>query len=168
MADNIQYDVQAYDLLTPAIRDLLNSYPALENGEKITFSQLDATHGKAMFPTSGAIVQYQRESITGHVEKQCLYPFTLVYRASGLSQNRKANAKEWLETLGKWLEKQSIQIGDTTYKLEEYPTLHSLDGDAEIEEIARQTPAYLATTNADLSEDWVISIQARYRIEYDI
>ena len=160
MEENVQYDVQGYDLLTPAIYDLLNTYPGLDKGEKISFSQLNESHGKAMFPSTGAIVQYQRESITGHVEKHCLYPFTFVYRASGLTQNRKVNAKEWLE-------KQTISIGEQAYKITEYPVLNSLDGDAEIEEIARQTPAYLAQTNGDMSEDWVMTIQARYRIEYD-
>lgn len=167
MEENVQYDVQGYDLLTPAIYDLLNTYPGLDTGEKVSFSQLNESHGKAMFPSTGAIVQYQRESITGHIEKHCLYPFTFVYRASGLTQNRKVNAKEWLENLGKWLEKQTVSIGNRTYKIDEYPVLNSLDGDAEIEEIARQTPAYLAQTNGDMSEDWVMTIQARYRIEYD-
>jgi hypothetical protein len=167
MEENVVYDVQGYDLLTPAIYDLLNSYPGLEKNEKVSFSQLNESHGKAMFPSTGAIVQYQKESITGHVEKRCLYPFTFVYRASGLTQSRKVNAKEWLETLGKWLEKQTVSIGGQNYKIQEYPVLNSLDGDAEIEEIARQTPAYLAQTNGDMSEDWVMTVQAHYRIEYD-
>lgn len=163
--NNVQIDVQAYDLLTPAIRDLMDSYPGLDEGEKFSFGQLDESYGKAIFPTTGAIVQYQKESITGHVEKMCLYPYTVVYRASGLTQGRKVNVKEWMDMLGRWLEKQPVKIGDTVYQLSDYP---ELAGDSDkIEEIARQTPAYLAATNADMSEDWVMNIQARYWIEYD-
>ena len=161
---NVQYDPVGYDLLTPAIRDLMDTYPGLETGETFSFSMLNGEFGQAIFPTTGAVVQYERESITGHVEQMCLYPFTVVLRVSGQTQNRKANAKEWLDMLGRWLEMQPITIGETTYKLDEYPTLN---GDAKIMDISRTTPAYLSVTNADMSEDWVISIQARYRNEFD-
>lgn len=164
MPDNVQYDVQGYDLLTPAIRDLMDSFPGLGKGEKFSFSMLDAEDGKAIFPTSGAVVQYERESITGHVEQMCLYPYTVVFRVGGQTQGRKVKAKEWLDMLGRWLECQTIKIGEQEYKLDDYPPLK---GDAKIMDISRQTPAYLAVTNADMSEDWVISIQARYRNEFD-
>jgi len=162
--NSTQYDLAGYDLLTPAIRDLMDSYPGLDSGETFSFSMLEAEYGQAIFPISGAIVQYERESITGHVEQMCLYPFTVVLRVSGQTENRKANAKEWLDTLGRWLEMQTVIIGDTSYKLSEYP---ELNGDAKIMDISRTTPAYLSMTNADMSEDWVISIQARYRNEFD-
>lgn len=161
---NIQYDSAGYDLLTPAIRDLIDTFPGLDTGESFSFSMLNGEYGQAIFPTTGAVVQYERESITGHVEQMCLYPFTVVLRVSGQTQNRKANAKEWLDMLGRWLEMQPITIGETTYKLDEYP---ELNGDAKIMDISRTTPAYLTVTNADMSEDWVISIQARYRNEFD-
>jgi hypothetical protein len=161
---NIQYDSAGYDLLTPAIRDLIDTFPGLDAGESFSFSMLNGEYGQAIFPTTGAVVQYERESITGHVEQMCLYPFTVVLRVSGQTQNRKANAKEWLDMLGRWLEMQPITIGETTYKLDEYP---ELNGDAKIMDISRTTPAYLTVTNADMSEDWVISIQARYRNEFD-
>jgi len=165
--NNEHYDVEGYDLLTPAIWDLLNSYPGLEKGEKFRFSELNCEYGKAMFPTTGAVVQYEKESITGHVEQMCLYPFTVLFRVSGQTQKRKANAKEWLDTLGRWLEMQTVKIGDTEYKLNEYPELNPSDEETKIMDISRTTPAYLAVTNGDMSEDWVISIQARYRNEFD-
>lgn len=161
---NIQYDSAGYDLVTPAIRDLMDSYPGLENGEKFSFSMLNGEYGQAIFPTTGAVVQYERESITGHVEQMCLYPYTVVLRVSGQTQNRKVNAKEWLDMLGRWLEMQPIIINGQTYKLDDYPVLV---GEAKIMDISRTTPAYLSVTNGDMSEDWVISIQARYRNEFD-
>ena len=163
----VQYDVVGYDLLTPAIWDLLNSYPGLDEGESFSFSTLNGEYGKAIFPTTGAVVQYERESITGHVEQMCLYPFTVVFRVSGQTQNRKANAKEWLDTLGRWLEMQTVKIGDTEYKLDDYPVINSPNEDCKIMNISRNTPSYLAVTNGDMSEDWVISIQAQYRNEFD-
>lgn len=163
-SQNIQYDSAGYDLVTPAIRDLMDSYPGLEDGEKFSFSMLNGEYGQAIFPTTGAVVQYERESITGHVEQMCLYPYTVVLRVSGQTQNRKVNAKEWLDMLGRWLEMQPITIDGQTYKLDDYPILV---GEAKIMDISRTTPAYLSVTNGDMSEDWVISIQARYRNEFD-
>lgn len=160
----VKYDIDGFDVVTVAIRELINQFPALSDGDEITFSTLDDTSGKAMFPISGAVIESEREGITGHVTQVCLYPFTVIYRASGTSQNRKANIKEWLDNLGKWLEKQSITIKDTTYKLDEYPTL---TGNRKFLSIDRQTPGYLNNVNENKSEDWAISISARYQNDFD-
>ena len=55
--------------------------------------------------------------------KVCLYPFYVIYRASGLNENRKARVKEWLDTLGKWLEQQKIVVDREEYVLSELPPL---------------------------------------------
>ena len=83
MADKpIVYDVTGTELLTTALRELINTYPGL-NGETITFATLGADSGKAMFPTQGAVIQSERQSITGHVTQNCQYPFSIYYRAGG-------------------------------------------------------------------------------------
>ena len=116
-----------------------------------------------MFPVSGAVVETERRSITGKVTKVCLYPFYVIYRASGLNENRKAKVKEWLDTLGKWLEQQKVVIDGEEYVLSELPPL--TDG-RKFLSIERQTPAYLDNTNEDKTEDWAIYISARYQYEY--
>ena len=72
--------------------------------------------------------------------------------------------KEWLDNLGKWLEKKEITISDKKYHLTEYPTL---TGERKFLKISRQTPSYLADTTESMAEDWAISITAQYQYEYD-
>lgn len=160
MAD--RYDFDGYEVVTSALRELLNEYPAID--EKIAFSKLADDGGVAMFPTTGSVIQSERESITGHVTQVCLYPFYIVYRVAGLSENNKANVKEWLDSLGKWLEKQPIQVRGEEYKLAEYPTL---TGNRKFLDIARTSPSYLESVNENKSENWVVRINASYQNEFD-
>lgn len=159
----IKYDIDGYEKVTTALTELLNQYPALDSGEEITFSVLEETSGIGMFPVSGAVVETEKTTITGKVTKVCLYPFYVVYRASGLNESRKARVKEWLDTLGKWLEQQKVVIDGEEYVLSELPPL--TDG-RKFLSIERQSPAYLDNTNEDKTEDWAIYISARYQYEY--
>lgn len=159
----VKYDIDGYEKVTTALTELLNQYPALERGEEITFSVLEESSGIGMFPVSGAVVETEKRSITGKVTKVCLYPFYVVYRASGLDEKRKERVKEWLDTLGKWLEQQKVVIDGEEYVLSELPPL--TEG-RKFLSIERQTPAYLDNTNEDKTEDWAIYISARYQYEY--
>ena len=160
----VKYDVDGYDAVTSALRELLNQYPGLEYGDEITFSVLGQDSGKAMYPVNGSVIETEKENIIGHVTEVCLYPLYVIYRASGLNENRKAKVKEWLDNLGKWLEQKDVMIDGTQYKLEELPPL--TDG-RKFLSIKRQTPAYLDTVNENKSENWAIYISARYQYEYD-
>jgi len=148
------------DNVTTALRELLNSYPELSTSDEITFSVLDTDSGKAMFPTSSVAILNEIEDVTGHVEQTCVYPFMVIYRVSGLTENRKANVKEWLDNLGRWLEKQEVN-GNV---IESYPTLTK---GKEFTKIARTSQGYLYNTSEDKVEDWAISIQATYTNEFD-
>lgn len=160
----MQYDIDGYDVVTTAIRELTNRYPGIPPNDEIAFSELGEDSGKAMFPISGAIIESEKESITGHVTQVCLYPFYVIYRAGGLAENRKAAVKEWLDNLGKWLERQIVKIDGTEYLLTEYP---ELTGNRKFLSINRQTPGYLDSTNENQSENWAIYISARYQNEFD-
>ncbi len=160
----VKYDIDGFDVITTALQELVNQFPELREGEEIEFSTLGDASGKAMFPVSGAVIESEKESITGHVTQVCLYPFCVIYRASGTKPKRKADIKEWLDNLGKWLEKQTITINNNTYKLEEYPVL---TGNRKFLTIDRQTPAYLDSTNENKSENWAINISARYQNDFD-
>lgn len=161
MADKeIKYDVDGYEALTTAIRTLLNQYPGLSDGDEIAFAVLTEESGKAMFPVSGAIIETEKTSVTGRVAQVCLYPFYVLYRASGLSESRKAAVTEWLNDLGRWLEKQTITVNGESYTITDYP---ELTGNRTILEIERTTPAYLDSTETNKAENWAIALSVRYR-----
>lgn len=160
----IRYDLDGYDILTAALRDIINAYPGLEYGEEIAFSILGEDEGKAMFPLSGAVVEKEKESITGHVQQICVYPFCVIYRAAGLSENNKASVKEWLDDLGRWLELQPVMIRGEPHRLDNYP---ALTGKRKMLTVSRQSPAYLDGTNDNQSENWAIYLSARYQNEFD-
>lgn len=159
----VKYDVDGYDAVTSALRELLNQYPALSSSDEIAFASLGEDSGKAIFPISGAVIETEKRTITGKVTEVCLYPFYVIYRAAGLSENRKATVKEWLDNLGKWLEQKKVLINGMEYQLKELPPL--TDG-RKFLSISRQTPAYLDTVNENQSENWAIYISARYQYEY--
>lgn len=159
----VKYDIDGYDAVTSALMELLNQYPGLNVKDEISFSTLGEDVGKAMFPVSGAVIETERRSVTGKVTEVCLYPFYIIYRASGLNEKNKVRIKEWLDTLGKWLEQKKVLIAGTEYQLEGLPPL--TDG-RKFLSIERQTPSYLDTVNENQSENWAIYISARYKYEY--
>lgn len=161
--NEIRYDVAGYEHVTAALRELLNQYPALAEGDEIAFAMLADDGGKAMFPMSGGIIEQERKSVTARIHQICRYPFYVIYRAGGLSENRKAAIKIWLDQLGEWLERRTVNIDGTAYKLSHYPTLTA---DRKILSIVRQTPAYLDSISEDHIESWAISLTARYENYY--
>ena len=167
MANNnkrtIEYDVDGYDVITEALKTLLNEYPALTKGQQIKFNTLDENSGISMFPLSGAIIERKTKDILGRTTEICQYPFYVIARYGHLSETRKINTKEWLDNLGRWLERQTITIGNTNYTLTGYPALTQ---NRRFIEIRRTTPAALNAINNNNTEDWAISIVARYENQY--
>lgn len=158
----VKFDVDGYEAVTSALKELLNQFPLLD-GNKITFSSLKENNGISFFPISGAVVETQKKTITGKIYEVCQYPFFIVYRASGLSESRKAKIKEWLDSLGRWLEQKEIEHENKSYILNEFPSL--TEGRTFIS-INRNSSAYLDNTSEDKTEDWVINISAKYKYEY--
>lgn len=156
----IRYDVDGYEEVTDALASLLDSFPGLEEDEKIRFSTLDEDGGIAFYPVTGAVIAQEKKSVTGKVDQLCNYPFYVIYRSSIDSPKVKASIKEFLDTLGKWLEQQTVVINGEQVKLEEYPVLTE---ERKIEEIARLTPAHLDNVRDGNIQDWAISISLKYR-----
>lgn len=156
----IRYDVDGYEEVTDALASLLDSFPGLEEDEKIRFSTLDEDGGIAFYPVTGAVIAQEKKSVTGKVDQLCNYPFYVIYRSSIDSPKVKASIKEFLDTLGKWLEQQTVVINGEQVKLEEYPVLTE---ERKIEEIARLTPAHLDNASDGNIQDWAISISLKYR-----
>lgn len=166
MADKeVRYDIDGQEVVSTALMDLINEYPGLTQGEYIQYATLGDSKGKAVFPTSGSAIKNEIKDVTGHVEQTCDYPFIVIYRASGLSESKKEKVKEWLDNLGRWLEKQPIIVNGTEYQLEEYP---ALTRGREFKQIQRVSPSYLDSINDDKAENWAINITATYTNEYDL
>lgn len=158
--NQVKYDVDGYDIITDALKDLLNSFPGLLQGETIRFSTLEEDSGMSFYPTSGSVIADEKMSVTGKINQLCNYPFYIIYRTAANSPGSKIDIKEFLDNIGKWLEKQSVEIDNQKQKLSAYPEL--TEG-REITEIIRQTPAYLDNTSDNNVQDWAISLVLRYR-----
>lgn len=156
-------DLEGYEIVTDAIQSLLDTYPGLEEGDKIVFSNLEETSGIAWYPVSGGAIEKEKKSVTGKVTQLCSYSFFIVYRSGSALPKRKVKIKEFLDSLGKWLERQQIKINEDTIQLKEYP---SLSEGRRIEEIRRQTMAYLDSRTEDNIEDWVIGMNLKYKAEF--
>ena len=146
----VKYDVDGYDIVTNALKDLLNQYPGLETGEVFKFSTLKEDDGIAFYPVSGAVIAQEKKSVTGKVNQLCNYPFYIVYRTSRDSPNMKAE----------WLERQTVVIDGEKHRLTSYPALTE---ERKIEEITRITPSYLDKIYENNVQDWVISMSLKYR-----
>ena len=77
------------------------------------------------------------------------------------------SAKDYLDNIGKWLERQTVSIetasGTQEYTLESYPML---TGGRVIESIARQSSATLDGITDNQSDIWAINISLVYRNEF--
>lgn len=155
-------DVEGSDIVSTTLMALLNIFPGLGN-RKIAFSTLSETSGIGFFPTSGAVLLTNRESITGHVRQKCAYPFNIVYRAALKTEKQKMRVKEFLDALGRWLEQQPVELEDETYTLLAYPVLEK---GRKIKNIVRSTPAYLERAYQDSVEDWTIRLTLTYEADY--
>lgn len=158
-------DLDGSEAVSKVLLDFLNTFPGLSGSKQILFSMLSETSGIGFFPIAGAVLQNNSEDITGHVTQICLYPFNIVYRAAPKSQAQRIRIKEWLDTLGKWLEKQTVTLDNQKYKVTDYPSL--LAGNRVIKSISRTSPAYFNAAYEDGVEDWLISCTLTYQNEFD-
>lgn len=158
-----QYDIDGSTVLSEVLLVLVNQFPGLKTGEKIAFATLADNKGKALFPSTGAIIETDERDILGGHHQVCRYPFTIVLRSGSLTEARRVTAKEWLDDLGRWLEKQTISVDSTDYTLEEYP---DLGAGRVLTSIRRTSPSYLNAVYDNKVEDWAITISARYKNDF--
>lgn len=163
-APQIAFDIDGSEAVSSVLLSLLNTFPGLGTRE-ILFSTLAKDSGIGFFPTSGAAILSNEEDITGHVKQICLYPFTIVYRSAPRTEAQKLRVKEFLDMLGKWLERQPVIINGCEYQISAYPSIST--GNRVIKSIGRSNPAHLDSAYQDGVEDWVISATLRYENEFD-
>lgn len=156
-------DAAGYELLTKAVKDLLNQFPGL-NGQRILFEELEEETGIAFSADAGALVMAERQSITDHVTQTCQFPILVVYRTSATREFQKLSVSAFLETLGKWICKEPVEIDGEIYKLLQYPEIS--DG-RKITRISRNN-AYGTVPNENKSQDWILPVTIQYTYEFDM
>lgn len=148
----VRFDLREAADLTAAIMGMLNEYPDLAEGERFAFARLDETGGLAVYPGTGAVIEEERRSVTGKVRQVCRYPFILLSRAGGLSEERRRGAKEWLDTLARWLEQRK--------------DLPALTDGRTLLGLAILSPGYLYDVDESKTETWAVELAARYENIY--
>lgn len=158
-------DASGFDILTSAVKSLLNQYPGLEDGEVIKFEELGKESGIAFSADNGALVYAESEDVCGFRHQKCQYPFYVVYRTASNKERLKLSAQEFLDSLGKWLCQEPVVINGTQTRLAAFPALS--EGRI-IKRITREN-SYGLEPNADAVQDWVLPVTVQYTndIEYE-
>ena len=156
-------DPTGYEYMKKAIKSLLNQYPGLD-GEKIYFEELGEESGIAFSADSGALVMSERRSITDHVTQTCQFPFLLIYRTTATREFEKLNVSAFLDTIGKWLCKEPVEINGVSSRLTTYPVIS--DG-RKITRITRNN-SYGTVPNENKSQDWILPVSVQYTYEFDM
>lgn len=155
-------DAAGFEVLTKAVQYLLDQYPGLD-GRVILFEEIGAESGIAFSADSGALVMSERRSITGHVSQVCQFPFIVVYRTTATREYQKLYVQTFLDTLGKWLCKEPIEINGAAYRLNDYP---ALAGGRKITKVTRNN-SYGTEPNENASQDWLLPVSIEYTNEFD-
>ena len=158
-------DASGFDILTRAVRTLLNQYPGLEDGEVIKFEELGKESGIAFSADNGALVYAESEDVCGGIHQKCQYPFYVVYRTAATKERLKLNVQDFLDTLGKWICREPVSINGTQTRLAAFPALS--DGRV-IKRITRDN-SYGLEPNEEAVQDWVLPVTVQYTndIEYE-
>lgn len=163
--EQVKYDLEGFEVLTGAIRALLDRAPVLGEGERIAFATLREEGGLAMFPGDGAVVEAERRSVTGRVRQVCRYPFVVLCRSAGMTEESRARTKERLDALGRWLGRQPVTVDGRMCRLEEYP---ALTGGRRLLDFVITAPASLAERDEHQAETWAAGLAARYENIFDL
>ena len=152
-------DATGYEVITEAMKDLLNQFPGLLPGEEVKYEELGEDSGIAFSNDAGALVYTEREDVIGGVHQTCQYPFFIVYRAASSAKERqKMSIQEFLDAFGKWLCREPTVIEDETYKLDGYP---KLAGTRQIKKITRDN-SYGTEPQENGVQDWLLPVTVQY------
>ena len=156
-------DATGYEYMKKAVKDLLNTFPGLD-GRKIYFEEIGEESGIAFSADAGALVMSERRSITDHVTQNCQFPFLVIYRTTATREFQKLTVSNFLDSLGKWLCKEPVEIEGAVHRLTAYPTI--ADG-RKITRVTRNN-SYGTVPNENQSQDWILPVSVQYTYEFDI
>jgi hypothetical protein len=160
-------DASGYDVLTIAVKALLNQFPGLDQQQNpytiVRFEQLDDTSGIAFSSDDGALVFAETEDVLGVVHQTCRYPFYIVYRIAATKEKPKMNTQEFLDTFGKWLCKEPVEIDGVSYRLNVYPTLSQ---GRKITKVTRDNSYGLEPQESGV-QDWILPVSIEYKYDFE-
>lgn len=155
----VRFDVDGSEIVSKVLLELLNKCPAL-CGKKVAFSTLGEDEGLGFFPSVGAAITSETETITGDVHQVCAYPFDVVLHCAPKTEAARIRCKELLDAIGRWLERQSITVNGEMHTMDAYPAL--TEGNRKIRAISRTSPSHLNAVYQNGVEDWLFSGSLRY------
>lgn len=155
----VRFDVDGSEIVSKVLLELLNKCPAL-CGKKVAFSTLGEDEGLGFFPSVGAAITSETETITGDVHQVCAYPFDVVLRCAPKTEAARIRCKELLDAIGRWLERQPITVNGEMHTMDAYPAL--TEGNRKIRAISRTSPSHLNAVYQSDVEDWLFSGSLRY------
>ena len=163
-AQPIRKDAAGYEILTSAMKALLNQYPGLDPGEVIRFEELGEDSVIAFSADNGALVYSEKEDICGGVHQTCQFPFYVVYRTASQKERYKLNIQAFLDNLGKWICREPTTINGAVTRLKAFPELAS---GRVIKRITRDN-SYGTEPQENGVQDWILPISVRYTNDFEL
>lgn len=163
-AKPIGKDATGYEILTAAMKALLNQYPGLDPGETIKFEELGEDSGIAFSADNGALVYSEREDICGGIHQVCQYPFYVVYRSAAQKERYKLSIQQFLDTLGKWICREPAMINGVETRLSAFPRLSN---GRQIKRITRDN-SYGTEPQENGVQDWILPVSVRYTNDFEL
>lgn len=158
----IGYDATGYEVMTKAVQELLNQYPALD-GKQILFEELNENSGNISFSSdNGSLVMSESRNILGRISQRCQYPFYVVYHVASTDERQKLRVQMFLDSLGKWICGEPVYINGNECRLASYPTL------AHGRSITRVTRSnsYGLEPSENGEQDWLMPVTVEYKNQY--
>lgn len=156
-------DASGYDVLTIAVKALLNQFPGLYENETVKFEELGENSGIAFSADNGALIFSETEDVLGGVRQTCQYPFYIIYRTSSTKERQKMSIQEFLDTFGKWLCREPVVIDGSEQRLSNYPTLSQ---GRKITKVTRDNSYGLEPQESGV-QDWILPVSIEYKYDFE-
>ena len=156
-------DASGYDVLTTAVKALLNQFPGLYENETVKFEELGEDSGIAFSADNGALIFSETEDVLGGVRQTCQYPFYIIYRTSSTKERQKMSIQEFLDTFGKWLCREPVVINESEQRLSKYPTLSQ---GRKITKVTRDNSYGLEPQESGV-QDWILPVSIEYKYDFE-
>lgn len=160
----IGVDPTGYEIMTRAVRALLNEFPGLYPDEVVRFEQVQEDGDICFSADNGALVFSETRDVLDVIHQECQYPFYIVYRKNSDRESGKLSCQEFLDTFGKWVCQEPVTISGQSYKLKELP---KLSGGRRITRIKRDN-SYGLEPQADGTQDWLLPVSVEYTNEFEL
>lgn len=166
MADNkpIGKDAEGYEILTEAMKALLNQYPGLYDGETIKYEELGIDSGISFFADTGALIYSEKEDVCGTMHQVCQYPFIVVYRTASEKERQKLSVQKFLDNIGKWICREPVTVDGSEMRLSAFP---ELSRGRVIKRIIRDN-SYGTEPQENGVQDWLLPLSVRYENTYEV